>query len=121
MCAKAGVPTWLAWVFFTDDPYWPEPNRFSAPLAKRSLLRVFSAVGLPSQHPLCDRIGAVYLPPSPTGALSSDSLINELEGADEAAVVSPGHRQGLDARTFGGPGWPQSGDAADRSDPATAE
>jgi len=65
MSTKADTPTWLVWLFIVDDPYWPTSQRFSAPLAQTTFGRVLRTVGLPSTHPLDDRIGAVYLPASP--------------------------------------------------------
>jgi hypothetical protein len=65
MCTKADMPTWLVWLFIVDDPYWPPSQRFSAALAQTTYLHVMQTVGLPSTHPLDDRIAAVCLPPSP--------------------------------------------------------
>ena len=63
MNEDAKVPTWLVWVFVVDDPVWRDG--LSASEWHEAFETVKKEIGLPSQHPLVDRVVAVYLPPAP--------------------------------------------------------
>jgi hypothetical protein len=59
-------PTWLVWLFVLDDPLWPD--QLSAPDWYAAFQAAMARVGLPQEHPLADRIAALYLPPAPPEA-----------------------------------------------------
>jgi len=59
----AETPTWLVWLFFTNDPSWDD--RLAAHEWHKLFETVRQEVGLPAHHQLDSRIAAAYLPPSP--------------------------------------------------------
>jgi hypothetical protein len=62
-----GIPTWLVWAFICDDPDWQGTG--SVALDKQAwssrFQQVIGKVGIPKDHQLSDRVGAVYLAPAP--------------------------------------------------------
>jgi hypothetical protein len=59
------VPTWLVWVFFTNDHVTWNSDALAAHQWHHVFATVKQKVGLRPGHPLENRIAAAYLPPSP--------------------------------------------------------
>ncbi len=60
---KRHVPTWLVWLFITNDPDWSDKDPASAAQWREHRDNVYHEIGLPFDHPLKDRIVTVYAPP----------------------------------------------------------
>src|SRR5581483_5255328 len=57
------LPTWLVWVFFTNDhDPWPH-DALNAYEWQSAYERVMGDVGLPTRHPFASFIAPCYLPP----------------------------------------------------------
>ena len=66
MNEKLKVPTWLVWLFITNDPDWPDDHADEKQW-RDYLDRIYADIGMPANHPLEDKIITVFAPPSEVG------------------------------------------------------
>jgi hypothetical protein len=57
---ERGVPTWLVFLGFTDSPDWPR-DKLTPPKWRMQISEVFSKLGVPTDHPLKERIGVAVM------------------------------------------------------------
>lgn len=65
------VPTWLVWLFIENDPDWKDGT--SSDGWHSYIQSIYTEIGLPSKHPLEEKIVFVCLPPFPSGNREEES------------------------------------------------